>query len=1473
MKRWVLISSLVLLVQNFAMGVPRTLNVPSPWYPTIGSAISSAANYDTIQIAPGTYRTACGFVIEKAITIKGINPDDPNVVAATIITQEVGPEGSGGVAFLISNSGAKLEGITIKGFGLRGLDGKPVTGFGKHGKPGGNVPGVGILCNGASPTIKNCVISDCVATGGNGSAGAAGGVDPCEPSLLHGGGGGEPGIARGAGLYCTPSTASKPNVINCTFNNCSVIGGRGGDGGDGVQVGEEGPYGLGGHGGGWNDRYSSGFGGAVYVGARAHPTFQSCTFTNNSSYGGMNGISGISIETGSRPEPSTSYKIDTVGGAVYCAEIASADFIDCVFSNNKADPNSTGGPDEFVSFGGAVGFEPGNYDCLVKFKNCRFNGNKATVGGAMFWHDTWRDPEFDGCNFLDNSALHGGGMYFFTSSPKIARSNFSGNEATHEAGQGGGIYCFDADAQITDCDISGNAATGSGGGVYIASWYKPVLLKNCLITHNSANRDGGGVSTDWGSFVEISNCTIADNTVTGSGFPAGYGGGLYTSYESGVSVIDSILWGNSAPYGNQIAVDTYYGMPSAVDVDYSDVEGGAVGVYVGPGCGLSWDTSSNLYGTSLDNPLFVSGDLESRGGSGDYFLNEPEACSFSTSSIAAAEAGPTTFGDTLTADELNNLEMIIFDSPPTPPPGFVRPVAEVIANVLSEGPVAFKVLEVPASRWTYGCAPTAAGMIFGYYDRNGYPKMYTGPANGGLAPLTDLGQGTPPEFPTPISGSCSIIATQRGFDGRTTYGHVDDYWDDYNSPGPDPWEGIRSEHAWDDCTADFMGTSQWKWDFDGDGTRDDCVDGATVGWFNPDGTKLYDFIPPSWAGLPRTELCHGMRLFAESRGYTVPENYTQGIAPRYPGGFSFDDYMAEIDSGNPVMLLLEGHAIVGVGYDTDGQIVYLHDTWDCNDHTMTWGGTYAGMAHKAVAVVHLVPLCYPEPSPCIDAGPKDPNFDALFFGMYRHTTRIDGELDTGPLDIGYHFLLSMDEFGGCDYNFDGIVDLNDLNIFLSHWLQNDCTFPEWCNGTDLNKDGTVNSGDYTIFAGHYKETDTTAPKPNPMTWAVAPRSAGAASITMTATKAYDNSTGSSVEYYFEAYSGGGHSSGWQDDPTYTDTDITVPPGTLCGYRVKARDTAINLNETGWSVVGYAMPGIPLPMEPNNVAAAAISSSQINLSWTDRSDNETGFKIERKTGSGSYSQIATVPANTTTYSNTGLSPLTTYTYRVRAYNASGDSGFSNEASATTLESTPAAPSNLTATAVSSNQINLSWTDNSSNETGFRIERRTGSGSYSEIATVPANTITYSDTGLSSLTTYTYRVLAFNIVGASDYSSEASATTFEGPPPPVVDTTPPLPNPSQWAVGLGPSEYYQAGWYRHRMEAVQADDTTTGGNCPCEYYFDCVSGSGGKDSGWQLSPIYDYPVNPIGPTTCQYKVRTRDAAGNMTEWSSTMSTHPL
>lgn len=198
-------------------------------------------------------------------------------------------------------------------------------------------------------------------------------------------------------------------------------------------------------------------------------------------------------------------------------------------------------------------------------------------------------------------------------------------------------------------------------------------------------------------------------------------------------------------------------------------------------------------------------------------------------------------------------------------------------------------------------------------------------------------------------------------------------------------------------------------------------------------------------------------------------------------------------------------------------------------------------------------------------------------------------------------------------------------------------------------------------------------------------------------------------------------------------------------------------------------GTAPPADPSGLNANATSSSSIDLSWIDNSGDEDNFIIERDAGGG-FSQIATVGANVTSYTDNGLAASTTYTYRVAASNAGGNSGYSNQASATTdapPPTPPAAPSGLSASTASSTQINLSWNDNSGDEDNFIIERDGGSG-FSQIATVGANVTSYNDTGLNPSTTYTYRVAASNGVGTSGYSNQASATTDA--PPPTIPNAP-------------------------------------------------------------------------------------------------------
>ena len=219
-----------------------------------------------------------------------------------------------------------------------------------------------------------------------------------------------------------------------------------------------------------------------------------------------------------------------------------------------------------------------------------------------------------------------------------------------------------------------------------------------------------------------------------------------------------------------------------------------------------------------------------------------------------------------------------------------------------------------------------------------------------------------------------------------------------------------------------------------------------------------------------------------------------------------------------------------------------------------------------------------------------------------------------------------------------------------------------------------------------------------------------------------------------------------------------------------------------------------PAAPTNLVATPISSSQIGLTWIDNANNETGYRVQRSLNGISFAFIGGVlPANSTSYTDTGRTSGTTYYYRVRALNACGNSASSNIASATTMGGTtptptptatttptstptstptptpsatptpapcqtPAAPTDLLATAFSSTQINLTWADNANNEAGYRVQRSLNGRSFAFIGGVlPANSTSYTDTGQTPGTTCYYRVGALNACGNSASSNIVSATT--------------------------------------------------------------------------------------------------------------------
>ena len=593
-----------------------------------------------------------------------------------------------------------------------------------------NIGGKQIKLYGTNPDDPNVIsrtIIDCAGTG-QGFVFAGGETDNTTIDgfrIVNGGG----DTVQGGAIFIDIN--SSPIIANVDISNCNV---------------------------------SNADGGAIYISSKSSPEFRNVYITNCSAT--ING-GGVYISGNSSPVFNGCSIADCNaginGGAVYCRTLSNPQFINCSFTNNYAADSA-----------GAIFY--GEF-CTGNLNDCDFAENTAgNLAGAVMC-GTACIIEVGNCNFIQNSAPIGGAMSLIDSNSIISDCNFSRNRAIGPAGEGGAIYCASSDAKFYDCKINDNNAVTSGGGAYFTGGLEP-NMHNCLITHNYAGRDGGGISANWDTQLNLSNCTIAYNTTTGTGFMAGYGGGLSCAYEANTKVINSIFWSNTALYGMEISIGSNFDaankLRAEVTVSYSDVQDGAAGVFVDTehGCILNWG-AGNLSGTTLESPLFVTGYW------GDYYLSQPT---------------------------------------------------------------------------------------------------------------------------------------------------------DQNTTSP-------------------------------------CVD----------------------------------------RGF-------------------------------------------GTAIDNE---------------------------------------------------------------MYRHTTRTDhvtvkGQaIDSGIVDMGYHYMLTAEILG--DFNFDGIVNFDDLALFMLYWLDDNCTFPYWCYGTDLNHNGIVNFTDYAIFAENYGKTETTPPQPDPMTWATVPYSASSTSITMVATTATDTS---GVEYYF-----------------------------------------------------------------------------------------------------------------------------------------------------------------------------------------------------------------------------------------------------------------------------------------------------------------------------------------------------------------------
>jgi len=266
--------------------------------------------------------------------------------------------------------------------------------------------------------------------------------------------------------------------------------------------------------------------------------------------------------------------------------------------------------------------------------------------------------------------------------------------------------------------------------------------------------------------------------------------------------------------------------------------------------------------------------------------------------------------------------------------------------------------------------------------------------------------------------------------------------------------------------------------------------------------------------------------------------------------------------------------------------------------------------------------------------------------------------------------LYLIKWNQADLNGDNTVNVGDLAILSSYWLRSGCNLDNLCcDGADIFGSDTVDMIDMALFTNEWctqSIIDTIAPTPDPMTWASLPAATGDSSIVMKASAATDIS---GVEYYFTCTAGGGNDSGWQDSRAYEDTGLA--PETQYTYTVIARDKSVNHNATAASAAVSATTDTPdlttptpNPMTwytvPNGRSASIISMTATTAS--DSSGVEYFFDCITPGGHDSGWQ------DSTSYTDNGLTPETSYTYTVMARDKSNNQNTTDPSapySATTL----------------------------------------------------------------------------------------------------------------------------------------------------------------------------------------------------------------
>ena len=318
--------------------------------------------------------------------------------------------------------------------------------------------------------------------------------------------------------------------------------------------------------------------------------------------------------------------------------------------------------------------------------------------------------------------------------------------------------------------------------------------------------------------------------------------------------------------------------------------------------------------------------------------------------------------------------------------------------------------------------------------------------------------------------------------------------------------------------------------------------------------------------------------------------------------------------------------------------------------------------------------------------------------------------------------------------------------------------------------------------------------------------------------------------------------------SFTDTGLTET--TTCTYRVVATNAA------GDSAPSPTRNAATQPTAPTGLAAVAVSPTQVNLSWTNRSAAATNYCIEQSVDGVTWQQVGSVYGTVASYTATGpFNGSTTYYFRVRGYAYTvGYSAYTAAASAATA-AFPSLPTLSSATPQSDTAIALSWTD-AAGEQGFRVERQVG-GTWTAVGTVGAGVTTFTDAGLAEATTYTYRVVATNAAGDSAPSgSRTVAILLNAPQGVTVTFVSGSQMNVQWTDRSAAESGYaveqsadgQTGWKQVGSLAANATSFTAPGpfDPATTYYFRVRVYNGSGYNSYSSSVVVTMPSLPLAPT---------------------------